>query len=128
MMWRLDNGIKDRIWRVKWIPSPTSFLVQSSIQVLNSDTYVYSLIDFSTGDWNRGLVFQIFNVDEANIIYSIPLSRTGLEDQLVWWPTHNGQFSVKPAYHLKRVRIRSFKGETSIRGAVSNTLEGNLED
>lgn len=57
MLWRLGNGVKTRRWGDKWLPSPSSFLVQSRLQVLDKDDHVNSLTDFTTGDWNRELVF-----------------------------------------------------------------------
>lgn len=40
-----------------------------------------------------------------------------MEDQLVWWPTKEGQLSVKSAYHLEKSRSSHINGETSSRVA-----------
>lgn len=90
-----------------------TYKVQSSMRVLSKDGIVKDLIDNSTGEWNRPIVFQIFNSQEAKAILKLPLGRGRIEDKLIWYPSRNGQFSVKIAYHLELNRLKTKDGESS---------------
>ncbi|CAI8606584.1 unnamed protein product [Vicia faba] len=50
--------------------------------------------------WNRDLVMQCFNRNEALQAISIPLSIRNPMDSLIWYRERNGEYSVKSAYHL----------------------------
>lgn len=59
------------------------------------------------------MINEIFSPKEVEVIYSIPLSKMGVEDKLIWEFSNNGIFPVKNAYHLAHSRKRCMKGETS---------------
>lgn len=80
LFWSIGNGCHTKIWGHKWIPKPSSFLVQAPIKILNFDAYVRELIDNTFASWNYDLIHQIFSLEEANSILGIPLSHFGLND------------------------------------------------
>ncbi|CAL9001924.1 unnamed protein product [Prunus brigantina] len=58
------------------------------------------LIDDETKMWNRDLILRCFNSAEAHTILSLPLSRWGCDDRLVWHFTTHGGYSVRTGYEL----------------------------
>lgn len=63
--WRLGSREQVQIWQYKWISIPSTYFIQSPVRVLRKEATVQELIDISTGDWNKPLIFQIFNPKEA---------------------------------------------------------------
>ncbi|KAM1136008.1 hypothetical protein COP2_035047 [Malus domestica] len=59
---------------------------------------VSDLIDPGTISWKADLVLAGFNRDDVAPILSIPLSRTGGHDRLVWHYNVNGEYSVRSGY------------------------------
>lgn len=74
LFWSIGNGCHTKIWLDKWLPRPTSFKVQTPVNVLNKDAYFRELIDPISTIWNTNLIKQIFNQEEVNAILSIPIS------------------------------------------------------
>ncbi|KAL0434897.1 UNVERIFIED_CONTAM: hypothetical protein Sradi_0197600 [Sesamum radiatum] len=83
-----------------WLPRPRSFRPITPISVEYAHLRVEDLIDSGSGDWNVERVTSIFWTDDSSIILSIPLSRTGEQDVVVWHYTRSVIFSVRSAYHL----------------------------
>ena len=59
---------------------------------------VSDLIDSSTRQWNVTLIANMFNQHDVEQICSIPISRTGANDVLVWHYEESGVYSVKSGY------------------------------
>lgn len=57
------------------------------------------------------------------MICSIPLSRLGPVDKMMWSDSTKGSFSVKSAYHLEHSRVRAGKGESSMMADVEVVWE-----
>ncbi|XP_042941372.1 uncharacterized protein LOC122276027 [Carya illinoinensis] len=110
LRWRVGNGKKIQIWRDKWMPKPSSFLVQSPISILREEAKVEELICDQQGCWKADLVMKIFKKEEAEMILSMPLSRSNLEDKMFWGPSTKGVFTVKSAYYLQLDRLKRYKG------------------
>jgi len=100
LIWRVGNGEKIHIWGDKWLPTPSTFVVQSPIRVLSLNARVADLIDCDLGWWNVDLLRVIFNPEEAEVIRGLVLSPLKQNDKLVWTETISGCFIVKSAYHL----------------------------
>lgn len=77
----------------KWIPIPISYLVQSLVKHIYAK--VQELIDKNSGDWDKTLLYQIFHPEEATIISNMPISKLVAVDKIYWWPTKEGQFSIR---------------------------------
>lgn len=96
----MGNGQRIHIWQDKWIPSPTTFKVSFSVNLLPSDAEVNLLINPEKGECEAGLVQQIFLPNDAETILSIPLSNRLPPDKVIWAVNKNGRFSVRSAYRL----------------------------
>lgn len=83
LVWRLGNGNSIKIWKHRWLPTPSSFPIQSPVTILDKGAIVQGLIEPSTGDWNHYLINQIFNPLEAKLIRSLPLSLANVADKLI---------------------------------------------
>ena len=56
LIWRVGNGENIRIWKDKWIWSPSTYKVQSPPSVLDPDATVSSLINRATNWWDAYLL------------------------------------------------------------------------
>uniref|UniRef100_A0A2N9GC52 Reverse transcriptase zinc-binding domain-containing protein n=1 Tax=Fagus sylvatica TaxID=28930 RepID=A0A2N9GC52_FAGSY len=120
--WRVGNGTNIRIWKDRWIPTRSTFKVQSPISILQENTTVDALIFQDTRLWNAPLIDAIFEVSEADTIKSIPLSRRSSTDTIIWSETKNGVYSVRSAYHLLMKAKKG--GESSNNSQVNNLWKG----
>jgi hypothetical protein len=84
LVWRVGNGEQIHIWGDKWLPTPSTFAVQSPVRVLRLSTQVVDLIDSDSGWWNVDLIRTIFNPKEAEVICGLVLSPLKQSDKLVW--------------------------------------------
>ena len=69
------------------------------MQVLK-DVKVVDLIDTVSKKWDVHLLQGLFNPQEVELIMSIPLCRSYVEDKLVWPFTPSGTYTVKPGYRF----------------------------
>jgi hypothetical protein len=113
LIWRVGDGMSIKIWKDCWIPSPSTFKVQSPMRIVHEDATVSVLIDRDLRWWNIPLVHEIFLKDEAELICGIPVCPGSQADRLVWNGTKNGLFSVKSAYHLAQAINVPGEGECS---------------
>jgi hypothetical protein len=123
--WRVGNGASIKIWGNRWLPSPTSFKVQTQVQVLHHDAKVADLIDPTTKGWKFQPIGEIFEQEEAKLICSLPLCPLMNNDKQVWLGSKSGLFSVKSAYYLEKSRRDIEKGScsnVSAKGAFWKTL------
>lgn len=98
LRWQVGNGKSIKIWKDKWLPTPSSFKVSSPPVTLQEDTWVEVLIDANTGTWKQEVLNQVFLAHEAEIISGIALSSNMQDDKQIWAPTTTGLFSVRSAY------------------------------
>lgn len=94
LVWRVGDGKSIHIWNERWLPTPTSFLVQSPPRVISGDSTVSTLIDSDLRGWNTSLINVVFSLEEAKVIAAIPLTPNLPSDRTVWRGTKNGVFSV----------------------------------
>ena len=98
MRWQVGDGKSIRIWKDKWIPTPSTFRVISPRTLQPLDQTADILIDADRGIWRADLVRELLINFEAKTILSIPLSIRVPRDKIVWAGTPNGQFTMKSAY------------------------------
>ena len=89
-----------KIWRDKWIPSPSTYKVITLEITLEQIQWVNDLIDEDSKEWKRALVCQSFLPQDIDAILSIPLSVTEVRDRVIWAENKNGRFMVRSAYRL----------------------------
>lgn len=89
-----------RIWKDNWIPNAIN-TQPISIKPANCIlTKVNELIDLQRLCWEKQLVEQLFQPQEAKQILRIPVYHYGVKDQLVWNMDKKGLFTIKSAYVL----------------------------
>ncbi|KAL0413805.1 UNVERIFIED_CONTAM: hypothetical protein Sradi_1582200 [Sesamum radiatum] len=97
--WRVGSGNSIRIWEDPWLPRPISFKPITPSSGAAGTRFIVDLIDPVDKDWDRNKIEACFWPIDADLILSIPISRTGDED-VVWHYSTSGIFSVRSAYHL----------------------------
>lgn len=95
--WQVGDGHFINIWNDPWIPRPYTF--RPFIRQANAPTMVKDII-LSDLSWNRDFIIDCFEVDDAALILSIPLSTRRVPDRLIWHYDTKGRFSTKSAYKL----------------------------
>lgn len=115
LRWRVGNGEKINIQDDKWIPTPSSFRIQSLVSYLPIDATINNLMD-EMGQ-NTKLIQDILWEEDNKVILGIPLGCSRREDKLLWSLTDHGRFIVKSAYYtvlgVKRDYIGSASNRTS---------------
>ena len=112
--WRSIYASKSiKIWEDRWIPSPSTYSIQSPVTILEHDAKVCSLIDDDTRWWNKPLIYSIFNNEEADIICSMPICPLQQHDRMVWASSAKGNFSVKSTHHFAKSLVESTTGSSS---------------
>lgn len=89
MRLRVGNGEQVRIWGDRWLPIPSTSMIKSPVRILQREAYVKELID-ERGYWNESLVNAVLSEEEADRVKSLPLSKRGSEDKLIWGPSKSG--------------------------------------
>ena len=73
LVWRVGDGKSIKIWGDCWIPSPTSYSIQSPIRILDREAKVSAPVDESSMWWNTSLIHSIFTEEEAISICSMAI-------------------------------------------------------
>jgi hypothetical protein len=102
LIWRVGNREKVQVWGSKWVPSPTTYAVQTPLKIIALDSTISELIDREQNWWKVRLVKEIFLEEEARVILSIPLSSSNRLDTQIWRGMIYGIFTVSSAYHLAK--------------------------
>ncbi|MCH91094.1 putative ribonuclease H protein, partial [Trifolium medium] len=97
--WTIGNGDRVNIWEDNWLPHQNGFKVWSKNQGNLDSNLVKDLIDPTTQQWNQNLINQIFLPFEAQQICQLPLVDTNAPDELTWFGTKEGVYTVKSGYH-----------------------------
>lgn len=63
---------------------------------------VSDLIDAGSKTWKTALFKECFNMEDSELILSIPISSTRRRDRKIWHSSSDGHFIVKSAYHLEK--------------------------
>jgi hypothetical protein len=84
LIWRIGNGAHVRIWKDRWVPRPSTNMIQSSPRILDPNAKVEELIDHDTHWWKPMLLERIFLKEDVDLILSIPMSMSKQEDVCIW--------------------------------------------
>ena len=71
---------------------------------------VSELIDWTTLDWDRGVLTTKFHRKDMEAIIKIPLSRRQVPDSIMWLPNKKGIYMVKSRYHMARLLSQEVDG------------------
>lgn len=78
-----------------WVSNPFSKINSTAaIEV----TRVADLIDSTTGQWNKSLLWNVFPPEQAEAITKIHLSMESHYDQHIWTMEKSSRFTVKSMY------------------------------
>jgi hypothetical protein len=99
-IWRVGNGEKIKIWEDPWIPSSANrrILTPRGGAIY---TRVIELLCPITGQWDEGLLNDLFNPIDVTRILQIPISTHGFQDFISWHFTKHGQYTIRSGYHLQ---------------------------
>ena len=92
--WRIGCGEAVSIWNDAWLPSVEHLRVLSDIVLGFEEGRVSDLINPLTRTWDLHLVHRLLSPEEAALVLSIPLSRTPVEDKIIWPFTPSGKYTV----------------------------------
>ncbi|PIN19245.1 hypothetical protein CDL12_08077 [Handroanthus impetiginosus] len=112
LRWQIRFGNWVRIWGDQRIPRDTTSKIRSLVKRLDTSALVCELIENLMGLWNKKLIKEIFDAEEARLILSIPLA----EDKLIWHFTSHGWLTVRSAYFVAiklRKRAREARTQSS---------------
>ncbi|CAN6581073.1 unnamed protein product [Malus baccata var. baccata] len=84
LRWRVGDGAYINIRKDPWFPRPSTFKVKPLVNL--QATLASDLIDSG------------FHRDDVDPILSIPLSKTGCHDRMVWHHNVNGDYLVRSGY------------------------------
>ncbi|XP_021836918.2 uncharacterized protein [Spinacia oleracea] len=105
--WRVGNGQSILVWRDNWLPGNNATLSPRSSHVPDPDLRVSDLLDPVCGEWDSSLVQQLFEDEVCEQIFKLPLSCSLPSDSLFWWPSKDGEYTVRSGYWLGRMgRLR----------------------
>ncbi|KAG6730912.1 hypothetical protein I3842_01G104000 [Carya illinoinensis] len=117
LQWRIDNGLKVRIWEDRWLPRPHFLIPCQDSNAEPGIAQVSDLVDHEFRRWDGNLLNKLFPQEVVDIIRSIPISLGNREDRLGWGGTPNGKFTVKSAYHLYKELQTNLEGATSCKSS-----------
>ena len=83
LIWRVGNGEQVQIWKDKWLPQPSTYMVQSPPVLLYPNALVSELIDKDTQWWKLNILENLFLKEEIQLIVSLPLSTTNQRDKQI---------------------------------------------
>lgn len=82
--WIVGDGKSIRIWKDVWMPSMELITSRGDSCILGEEALVEELVDTTTRQWNRSLIYNVFNQQEALKIVSIPISHSLPRDKICW--------------------------------------------
>lgn len=111
-MWRVGNGENIHILADKWIPRPSTYMVQTPPISLVLGSRVADLLDMEKHEWKADVIEAVFTPEDAKLICSLPLSIRGAKDKLIWVKSSKGIFTIKSAYFITELKGQS-RGQSS---------------
>uniref|UniRef100_A0A803NGM9 CCHC-type domain-containing protein n=1 Tax=Cannabis sativa TaxID=3483 RepID=A0A803NGM9_CANSA len=96
--WRVGNGENVRVLEDPWLPRPVSFKIYDK-PPLPENLYVADLKN-GDGSWDENFVRSVFNMEDAELILSMPSTGWDIEDKIMWHYSKNGEYTVKSGYKM----------------------------
>lgn len=97
--WRIGNGENISVWYDSWLRGRSDSFIRSPVVVGTKHLRVKDLWDVNTVDCNSNILEQLFNAQEVGLIKAMQRFYGTDEDQLSWWRSKSGQYSVCSAYY-----------------------------
>ncbi|KAI5677130.1 hypothetical protein M9H77_08080 [Catharanthus roseus] len=86
------------IWEDPWIPDLPYFRPEKTNLVDQNLNLVSDLMRNNGTTWNERLIRRNFATEVADAIFKIHISDLPEQDNLVWYPSSSGKFTIKSAY------------------------------
>ena len=105
-----------RILKDTWIANhPTNKVLHAPLNI-DEEMMVSELLDPDLQWWDRALIMQNFNQEDADAILRVPFSRRYIPDSPFWLHNKNGKYLMKLGYHVARQLAREEKWVESSNG------------
>ncbi|GLU03679.1 hypothetical protein SLE2022_208660 [Rubroshorea leprosula] len=108
----IGNGLNTEIWGDPWLPGNSQFHVQTPKPTGCELRYVSDLIEEESHKWKEDLILHTFSAHEAQLILSLPLSWTRMDDNWTWNFTRHEKYAVRSGYH-KAMEMRGNRDSPS---------------
>ncbi|KAM1814993.1 hypothetical protein ACFX11_028590 [Malus domestica] len=122
LRWRIGDWRSIRIVKDPWLPTPHTFLPIS--QSGDMSLMVGDLVGVGRL-WNKYIIERCFNEEEDGINLSMPISKFGCPDQIIWHYTWKRMYSIKFGYMVAQEMNRN--GEFGRKG-VGQSSEDHVKD
>lgn len=97
---KVGNGTAINVWNDPWIPeADNAYLTTPRPQELTNVT-VSNLLKDEVKEWDRDLLYDLFNAEDAGRILKIPLSMRYENDSWFWIKEETCTYTVKSGYRL----------------------------
>ncbi|GAA0159428.1 hypothetical protein LIER_44131 [Lithospermum erythrorhizon] len=119
--WRVSDGKSIDIWKDPWVPRHTDFHMRGTRR---GDTRWVSQF-IKEEPWDRRVIEQVMDLEDANKIMAIPLSKHHIRDRLIWNHTKSMTYLTCSGYWttLDLKRNGDLQG-----GVVGETSRGSVEE
>ena len=98
----MGDGRRIDVWVDPWLKKGPDGKATQPVGVAPTKLKVCCLIDMERREWKMEPLREIFTNEDANLIYSIYLSKVQMPDRLVWRESESSEFSVKTGYIVAR--------------------------
>ncbi|KAL8153341.1 hypothetical protein V2J09_011101 [Rumex salicifolius] len=120
LLWSVGNGNSINIWKDKWIQRPNNFkAIRSGIS--RNVERVIDFIDWEHGRWDAEKINEVFVPCDTEIILNMKLIDPSHADELVWFHSKDGFFSIRLAYQM--LLQKEIAEETEGASSSSNDVE-----
>ncbi|KAL6961204.1 hypothetical protein U1Q18_052490 [Sarracenia purpurea var. burkii] len=100
MIWRVAKGDNIKIYSDRWIPRQKSLKIFSP-PILGREKLVKELLQDDL-QWDERKIRENFLLEDADAILALPICANERNDQLIWFHTKDGKYTVKTGYWLAR--------------------------
>ncbi|KAK1385331.1 hypothetical protein POM88_023066 [Heracleum sosnowskyi] len=66
-----------------------------------------SYLRLASGEWNKDILDLIFAKEDVERILAIPVGSLNNDDEIIWFPSKDGQYSVRSGYR-KAIKVCDF--------------------
>jgi len=105
--WRVGNGETIGVWLDAWLSSHEHPRILTPMVVGFKEARVADLIDPSTRQWDSNMLQGLFTPNEVELIKSIPLCSSSMEDKMAWPYPSLGQYIVQSGYRFLTIEDSS---------------------
>uniref|UniRef100_A0A803LAX5 Uncharacterized protein n=1 Tax=Chenopodium quinoa TaxID=63459 RepID=A0A803LAX5_CHEQI len=102
LKWRVGSGSEIKVWTDSWLPGTPQIIAPLQNGNFDPILRVAALLDARSSVWDVEAPRHYFDEEVCCKILILPIA-TACTDTRYWWPSKNGEFSVKTAYWLGKM-------------------------